>query len=395
MPDSAPLLDLPQIEGTIDSDFQSVPPDTPLSTAIALLNHSRQQHCHVAATTEAVLGKTEVKPTSFLLIMDAGKLLGIFTERDIVKLSLTSLDWQSTTIATVMTHPVVTLNIALFKDIFAALFLFRRYHIRHLPIVEADGTVLGVVSPESIRQALQPVNLLKFRRVRDVMTQQVYHLPPTATVLDAAQMMAQKHVSCVVVVQMDEDERLHPMGIITERDIVQFQFLELNLATTLLQTVMSAPLFLLNPQDSLWTAHRQMMQRHVRRLVVSWNWGRNLGVVTQTNILRVFDPVEMYGMIETLQNESPVSSSPGLPLSGGAPTLTLPPEPALLEQLSATLQALLAQPGLSRCDQEQYLSIALQQVNALKQHYWTPEAEDEALSAAAIAWSEELESLPS
>ena len=64
---------------------------------------------------------------------------------------------------------------------------------------------------------------------------------------------------------------------------------------------MSTPLFLLNPEDSLWMAHEEMQRRHVRRLVVSWDWGRGLGIVTQTSLLRVFDPIEMYGVTETLQ----------------------------------------------------------------------------------------------
>ncbi|MGV2389305.1 MAG UNVERIFIED_CONTAM: hypothetical protein LVR29_16800 [Microcystis novacekii LVE1205-3] len=44
-----------------------------------------------------------------------------------------------------------------------------------------------------------------------------------------------------------------------------------------------------------------MQKRRVGRLVVSWNWGRGLGIVTQTSLLRVFDPMEMYGVIENLQ----------------------------------------------------------------------------------------------
>ena len=39
----------------------------------------------------------------------------------------------------------------------------------------------------------------------------------------------------------------------------------------------------------------------MRRLVVSWNWGSGLGIVTQTSLLRVFDPIEMYGIIESMQ----------------------------------------------------------------------------------------------
>ena len=65
---------------------------------------------------------------------------------------------------------------------------------------------------------------------------------------------------------------------------------------------MSTPLFLASPEDSLWTAHQEMQRRRVQRLVVSWNWGLGLGIVTQTSLLQVFDPIEMYGVIETLQD---------------------------------------------------------------------------------------------
>jgi signal-transduction protein with cAMP-binding, CBS, and nucleotidyltransferase domain len=78
--------------------------------------------------------------------------------------------------------------------------------------------------------------------------------------------------------------------------------LQLKLEKIAVQEVMSTPLFLLSPEDSLLTAHQEMQRRRVRRLVVSWNWGRGLGIVTQTNLLRIFDPIEMYGVIETLQH---------------------------------------------------------------------------------------------
>jgi signal-transduction protein with cAMP-binding, CBS, and nucleotidyltransferase domain len=103
------------------------------------------------------------------------------------------------------------------------------------------------------------------------------------------------------MLEEETEDSFRPVGIVTERDIVQFQSLELELSKIQAQDVMSTPLFLLSPEDSLWTAHQEMQHRHVRRLVVSWNWGRGLGIVTQTNLLRVFDPMEMYGVIETLQ----------------------------------------------------------------------------------------------
>jgi hypothetical protein len=116
-----------------------------------------------------------------------------------------------------------------------------------------------------------------------------------------AQLMTEHCVGCVVIVQRNSEDNDCPVGIVTERDIVQFQSLQIDLQKTQAQTVMSTPLFLLSPEDSLWTAHQEMQKRRVGRLVVSWNWGQGLGIVTQTSLLRVFDPMEMYGVIENLQ----------------------------------------------------------------------------------------------
>ena len=186
--------------------------------------------------------------------------------------------------------------------------------------MDDQGHLVGVISHESIRQILRPANLLRFRRVSDVMTTQVVHAPLTTTVLQLAQLMAEHRVSCVVITQRNSEDNDCPVGIVTERDIVQFQAVQIDLRKTQAQTVMSTPLFLLSPEDSLWTAHQEMQKRRVGRLVVSWNWGQGLGIVTQTSLLRVFDPMEMYGVIENLQQtiqqleaeRSPSNPSPQL-----------------------------------------------------------------------------------
>lgn len=241
--------------------------------------------------------------SSCVLVMQDEKLLGIFTERDLVQLTASGIDLRATKICDVMHHPMVTMSEQSLHNVFAALFLFRRHRIRHLAITDNQQQLIGVVSLDSIRHTLRPSNLLKIRRVSEVMTNQVTIASPTTLVVELTELMAVHQISCIVIVERSDQENAvqRPVGIVTERDIVRFQALGLNISTTPAQAVMSTPLFVLSPEDSLWTAHQEMEQRQVRRLVVSWNWGENLGIVTQTSILRVFDPIEMHGVIETLQ----------------------------------------------------------------------------------------------
>ncbi|MEM7758706.1 MAG: CBS domain-containing protein [Cyanobacteria bacterium P01_A01_bin.40] len=300
------LFASPDIESAIDRSPLIIAPDTPLVDAIAMMGQAKGNSCKLGTHEEIKNSEFQIashRRSSCALIMLEEELQGILTERDIVKLTAKKLAFDSVVVAEVMTQPVVTLAKNNLKDIFAALFLFRRYRIRHLPIVDDTNRLLGVVSPETIRQAMRPANLLKLRRVADVMSKNVIHALTTDSVLHLVQLMAQHRVSCVIITEADAQENiLIPVGIITERDILQFQCLQMRLDNLEAGEVMSSPLFLLSPEDSLLAAHQEMQRLRVRRLVVSWNWGQGLGIVTQTSMLRIFDPMEMYGVIETLQS---------------------------------------------------------------------------------------------
>jgi len=85
------------------------------------------------------------------IVDDARHVLGVFTERDVlVKLALSGRDPELTPILDVMTTGVETAK----TDITAgeALGLMLERHFRHLPIVDADGKLLGIVSLRNLLQ---------------------------------------------------------------------------------------------------------------------------------------------------------------------------------------------------------------------------------------------------
>lgn len=291
-------LGTPPLADAIDRHPLIVPPDMRLIDAISLMQQTADRSHAPSQPLPALQGAR----SSCVLVMQGETLLGIFTERDLVQLTAFGINLHSTPICKVMHHPVLSMSERSLHDVFAALFLFRRHRVRHLAIVN-EQQLAGVISLDSIRQVLRPTNLLKIRRVSEVMTRQVITALPSTSVVKLTELMATHRISCIVIVQpSDEDDSVqHPVGIITERDIVCFQACGLDLEQTSAQAVMSTPIFVLSPEDSLWMAHQEMERRQVRRLVVVWNWGRNLGIVTQTCILRVFDPIEMHYVIETLQ----------------------------------------------------------------------------------------------
>ncbi len=227
---------------------------------------------------------------------DDRKVVGIFTERDLVRASARARHLNSLKLSDLMTTPVITQVREHITDLFDLLQSFRQHGIRHLPIVSLTGQPVGIVSQESLRQALRPGDLLRLRRVDEVMTKQVIQAQPQDSIQKVAFQMAHHKVSCLVVT---EDDR--PVGIITERDLVQFQALQMDLETTPAKTVMSAPLYPILLNDSLWKANETMRGLRVRRLVVTHPSGALAGIITQTDVVQTLDPVEMFAVVETLQ----------------------------------------------------------------------------------------------
>lgn len=318
---------LPSLEEVIDPYPLTVKPETPLIEVITLMGQLRNS-CPLK-NNNSVTNREKLPISSLLiearsscvLVMESvvtgenQRILGIITERDVVKL-IAGEKWSERSgnktlreipVSEVMNQPVMTLRQSEAEDIFTVLIFLRQHRIRHLPILDKAGKLLGIVTPETIRQAmLQPANILKMRRVEEVMNANVIQAPPNASVMSLAQLMTTHCVSCVVIVENraekgSEDHPLSfPVGMVTERDIVQFQALELDLKQLQAKDVMSTPLFCLSPEDSLWVAHQQMQQRYVQRLVVAGSRGEMLGIVTQSSLLQVLDPMEMSGVIDAL-----------------------------------------------------------------------------------------------
>jgi two-component system NtrC family sensor kinase len=302
------------LEDAIDYHPLIVTSETPLVDVLALMSQVRSSCPLPAASDEATAEiLPEIRATCVLVVAQlpaqietpqSVSILGIFTERDIVRLTAARMDLRRVCVGEVMTAPVITLTQKDAQGIFTALSLFQQHHIRHLPIVNQQGQLVGMVTPETIRKALKPAQILtRLRSVADVMSTQVIQASQQASVLEIANLMAKHHVSSVVITQPQSDDftKHLPLGIVTERDIVQFQALALDLGKMQAQDVMSSPLFCLSASDSLWVAHQEMQQRHVRRLVVTGEQGELLGLVSQTSLLQALDPKEMYGIIELLQ----------------------------------------------------------------------------------------------
>jgi CBS domain-containing protein len=274
------------IEQALEQNPLMMPPETPLSFAIATMSRTR---------------------ASYTLIVQQQKLLGILTERDVVRLAVSEKPLEEMTLSEVMTPNLITCPRDRAGNIFDLLALLHSAQIRHLPITDAEGKLLGVLTGESLRPVLKPTDWLQMGRVAEIVTKTVTTATPETSVFDVTQLMATQRRSCMVICTPEtgflQETRFPkiPVGIITEQDIVKFAAQNIDLPQTKAETAINSPLLPVQSDATLWEANQKMQQHRIRRLVVVDRAGNLTGIVTQTNLLPALDPAQMYATVELLQ----------------------------------------------------------------------------------------------
>jgi CBS domain-containing protein len=119
-------------------------------------------------------------------------------------------------------------------------------------------------------------------RVSDIMTKDVVHwISPHVSVEKAAEMMKEVEKGCLIVVENDK-----PIGIITERDLVQKVIAgRLEPKHTRVSKIMSHPIITVGPEALISDAAIIMSKNKIRRLAVT-EGTELVGVVTVSDFAK-------------------------------------------------------------------------------------------------------------
>ncbi|MBI4270248.1 MAG: CBS domain-containing protein [Candidatus Rokubacteria bacterium] len=123
-----------------------------------------------------------------------------------------------------MTTPAVTVPAA--APVRAAVELMRARRIRHLPVVDDGGRLVGIVTDRDLRQMVFDPTVqerlgelgeaLKARTVGEVMTWGVLTVRPATGIREAARLMHEQKIGALPVV---DDGRV--LGMLTEHDVLR------------------------------------------------------------------------------------------------------------------------------------------------------------------------------
>jgi PAS domain S-box-containing protein len=217
------------------------------------------------------------KNISCVIVSDNGDLSGIITETDLLKRAVAdSTDFRKMKVEHIMSSPVRSVPCNL--SVLEAGRIMEAENIRRLVILDEER-LAGIITQTDIVRFLTSYGMWK--NVSELMTSDVAVIAGSATVREAAEVMASRDISCLVALDNDD-----VVGIFTERDLLKRVIaLKRNPAQTILKNVMSSPVMSVPSNYSIPSASKMMEKMRIRRLLVMDD-STLLGVVTQTDILK-------------------------------------------------------------------------------------------------------------
>ncbi len=117
-------------------------------------------------------------------------------------------------------------------------------------------------------------------KVKEIMTKSVISLKPYDTIKDASILMLEHNIGCIPIV--DDDN--HPVGIITDRDMIIRGIAQNDDAKTRLEDIMTTRLLTIHPDDEVGSATHIMGNRQIRRLLVVDDDDKIVGFLAMADI---------------------------------------------------------------------------------------------------------------
>ena len=117
--------------------------------------------------------------------------------------------------------------------------------------------------------------------VRDVMITSIASLDSSSMIKDAAKLMEEKNIGCIIVNQQNS-----PVGILTERDFVRRIAAKEKSLTSSLDEVMSSPLISIGPDETVWEAAESMKVNNIHKLPVIED-SKVIGIITTTDLVEI------------------------------------------------------------------------------------------------------------
>jgi len=261
----------------------------------------------VAADTPVIeaLKLMSAQGISCVVVLRHDEPVGILTERDVVFAANWVVGQPTVRVQEVMSKSVLTASADL--PLVEAYHLFREQRVRHLVVLGPQLEMAGIFTQTDLVRACRGQFFSNTPDVTLLMTRSVWRVTPQVTARHALSVMARHAISGVVIAEGEQ-----PLGMFTERDVVRLVAAGADLAVLPVGTVMTKAIVSIPAWASPSKAIDLMREHEVRRLLVINEDGKMVGLLTQTDLSRVFECLEESASEISPAMPVPFGLSPGL-----------------------------------------------------------------------------------
>jgi diguanylate cyclase (GGDEF)-like protein/PAS domain S-box-containing protein len=214
---------------------------------------------------------------SCIVVVEQNKPAGIVTERDIIHLTNTNLDFNSISLQLVMQNPVIAVSEE--AEIPEAANLMVINELRRLVVVNEAHHVIGIITQTDIIKNLSIDSFISFKKIEQIMNRRIISVTQEDSLSKIISLMSEKRISCVPVL-----DRKKPVGIVTERDITRA--IANNSISKHAKEIMRHPVPLAGKEMNLYDATRLMDEHKMSSLIVVNDAGDATGIVTKSDIIK-------------------------------------------------------------------------------------------------------------
>lgn len=265
---------------------------------VSRLDLSRYSRVAAGTTVRETIETLTTSGRNCAFVLDSSRLVGLFTDRDVLTKVVDTPDCWDTPIESVMTAEPYTIGpVSTAMD---ALRLMNSHHVRNVPVLKDDATVVGNLTHFSLMGLADTVirneaamdeseysiaHSFLFINFAGLKTGQPFSVSPDTSIADVVETMRAESIGSVMIV----DARGTLTGVFTERDLMTKIACRTQDLSVPVKDHMSHDLIKLSPRDSISAGLHHMAEKHIRRLPLVSASEKPVGVISFRHIAQYIE----------------------------------------------------------------------------------------------------------
>ncbi|MDH5748829.1 MAG: diguanylate cyclase, partial [Rhodospirillales bacterium] len=264
---------------------------TDISVA-SILSNSVAQCASTDSLAHAARLMKDSQGTS-VIVMEKGKPVGIWTERDSLNLDFSKPKTFEMPIGELMRSPVKTINSRI--SVSEAGIRFKKEGTHHFLVVDDSEKVIGIITQTEVIQNHGVEHFFTMPDTRAALSGPLVKIPGKATINQVVKALRDSN-SDAVIVEGNKDEEY---GIITERDLIRLVAEQKKYHSV--NEVANRPVITIPHDSSILIARDMLKEKKIRHLGVTDDDGNLIGLLTYSDILKCIQYEYVHRMDEYLK----------------------------------------------------------------------------------------------